>query len=363
MASEEHTGILADGVDAWNEWRLRNRMIRPDLRGANLEGQDLQFAKLSDTDLKDANLAGANLQGARLGDSYLRRANLCDANLALANLSGANLRHADLTGASLIHASLRRADLSKATLNRADLTGAVLDYARLVETRLDGAKLVRCSVYGVSAWNLDLRATVQSDLVITGHGEPKVTGDNLEVAQFIYLLLYNERIRHVIDTIGEKAVLILGRFTDDRKPVLDGIRAKLRELGFVPILFDFDRPTQRDFTETIKTLAGLSRFIVADITNPRSSPLELQAIVPDYMVPLVPIIHEGEEPFEMFRDLKQKHGRWVMDVLAYDSAGNLLTVLEKAVVQPALRLADELALEKAQAMLIRHVRDYTSDRT
>src|SRR6516165_5760466 len=39
------------------------------------------------------------------------------------------------------------------------------------------------------------------------------------------------------------------------------------------MMFDFDRPTQRDFTETIKVLAGLSPFIIADITNRASSPL------------------------------------------------------------------------------------------
>jgi hypothetical protein len=109
--------------------------------------------------------------------------------------------------------------------------------------------------------------------------------DDLKVAQFIYLLLRNEKIRDVIDTIGEKGVLILGRFTEERKAVLDAIRDRLRELGFVPMMFDFERATQRDFTETIKTLAGLSRFIVADITNPKSSPLELQAPMPDYMIP------------------------------------------------------------------------------
>ena len=74
-------------------------------------------------------------------------------------------------------------------------------------------------------------------------------------------MLNNEKIRDVINTIGEKGVLILGRFIEDRKAVLDAIRDKLRELGFVPMMFDFEKPSQRDFTETIKTLAGLSRFI------------------------------------------------------------------------------------------------------
>jgi hypothetical protein len=55
------------------------------------------------------------------------------------------------------------------------------------------------------------------DLVITPPNESPIQVDNLEVAQFIYLLLNNEKIRDVIDTIGKKAVLILGRFTPHRK--------------------------------------------------------------------------------------------------------------------------------------------------
>ena len=32
-------------------------------------------------------------------------------------------------------------------------------------------------------------------------------------------------------------------------------------------------------------VAGLSQFVIVDITNPRSAPLELQATVPEYMIP------------------------------------------------------------------------------
>jgi hypothetical protein len=49
-----------------------------------------------------------------------------------------------------------------------------------------------------------------------------------------------------------------------------------------------------------EVLAGLSHFVIVDITNPRSAPLELQATVPEYMIPFVPIIEKGEEPFAMF---------------------------------------------------------------
>jgi hypothetical protein len=38
-------------------------------------------------------------------------------------------------------------------------------------------------------------------LIITRWDEPAITVDNIEVAQFVYLLLHNEKIRDVIDTI------------------------------------------------------------------------------------------------------------------------------------------------------------------
>ena len=65
-------------------------------------------------------------------------------------------------------------------------------------------------------------------------------------------MLHNQKIRDVIDTIGWKAVLILGRFTDERKAVLDALREELRKRNYLPILFDFEKPSQpRDLTETV----------------------------------------------------------------------------------------------------------------
>ena len=52
-------------------------------------------------------------------------------------------------------------------------------------------------------------------------------------------MLNNAEIRDVIDTIAKKAVLILGRFTPERKVVLDALREALRKQNYLPILFDF----------------------------------------------------------------------------------------------------------------------------
>ena len=55
-------------------------------------------------------------------------------------------------------------------------------------------------------------------------------------------MINNERIRHIIDTITSKVVLILGRFTPERKAVLDALREELRKRDYLPVLFDFERP-------------------------------------------------------------------------------------------------------------------------
>src|SRR5262249_16389838 len=167
-----------------------------------------------------------------------------------------------------------------ADLRAADLTHANLTEAILIRTNFKDAKLNDCRIYGISIWDLDLTGAEQAGLIITPHNEPSITVDNLEVAQFIYLLLHNENIRHVIDTITFKVVLILGRFTPKRKTVLDAVREALRQRDLVPVLFDFPPPVSRDLTETITMLARMARFIIADITDAKSIPQELMAIVP-----------------------------------------------------------------------------------
>jgi hypothetical protein len=352
MANPKHLAILQQGTEVWNTWRNEQP---PDLV------PDLSWADIPTRDLSRANFARAHLRKT----TFARKAILRSAIFWKADLVEAELYEADLR-----EANLRKAILFDAKLNGANLSGANLTGSLLVDTHLENADLTGTFVYGCSVWDAKLDGAIQRDLVIIdkhssfNEWKPGELTDSLfkvdgiEMAQFIYLLRADGNIRSVIDTMTSKLVLILGRFTAERRAVLDAIRDRLRDLKFVPVIFDFERPTQRDFTETIKTLAGLSRFIIADITNPRSSPLELQALMPDYMIPFVPIIHEKEEPFAMFRDLDQKHGGWVLDLLKYDSTEDLLKVLDEAVVRPALEMADELTRKKAAVLRTRHVKDY-----
>jgi hypothetical protein len=361
VADPEHLEILRHGLAVWNAWRTKERSIIPVLNGANLEGANLEGANLSGANLGEANLNEAKLKGANLSEAflsaaYLRHAILSGANLSEAFLVGARLDGAILNEANLSGANLEGANLSGAFLNGANLEGANLNGAQLVGTHLVDATLTDCSIHGISAWGVELsEGTKQQGLVITPEGEPAVTVDDLEVAQFVYLLLHNEKIRRVIDTVGKKGVLLLGRFTEGRIAVLERLRDELRKRGYLPIVFNFDKPETKDFTETVRLLAGLSKFVIADVTNPKSAPLELQAAVPEIMVPFLPIIEEGQEPFAMLTDLWIKHRDWVFEPLYYSSLDALVGALDNEIIGPAQTRFDELIVRKAEAMKGRHV--------
>jgi len=389
MANDEHVALLKQGVADWNAWRDENPHVHPDLNGAGLTGANLSKARLVDANLSGAflmganlnraNLGGANLSGAQLNeallngahlemahlnganlsgalinDANLHAANLTEANLSKARLVDANLTMAHLNGANLdgtnlIGADLSRANLSEANLNGADLNGANLrgadltnamlrcadlKNAVLVGTILRNADLTGCHIYGISAWNLKLEGTKQQNLIITPKNEPEITVDDIEVAQFVYLLLHNEKIRNVIDTITSKAVLILGRFTDERKAVLDALREELRKRKYLPILFDFEKPRSRDTDETITLLARMARFIVADISDAKAVLQELRAIVPDLpSVPVQPIILEMQEEPGMFNFYRNRPS--FLPVHRYVSQEQLLADLGDKVIHPA----------------------------
>jgi uncharacterized protein YjbI with pentapeptide repeats len=318
---------------------------KTNLAGANLESANLSGANLSGTNLLGANLSGANLAETDLKESILRMANLAGANLASADLREANLRKANLAGANLASADLREANLRMANLTGANLNGASLESAILIATRLSNADLTGCRVYGVAAWDLQLEGAKQDNLIITQHGQTEITVDSLEVAQFIYLLLQNEKNRHFTDTISSKAVLILGRFTPERKAVLDVLRENLRRYDYLPILFDFEKPTSKSSTETMLTLAHLARFIIADLTDSTSMPYELAMLASRIVIPVQPILLSGQSVHTMFSDLRLAyHG--ILEPYIYEDVDQLIKNLG-TVIQAAEAKALELRGNKA----------------
>jgi hypothetical protein len=350
MASQEHLDLIKQRRAVWNEWREKNPASLPDLSGAYLSGENLSEANLMGADFRKADLSKAmlyysDLRSANLQLANLNRADLSGASLFFANLREANLSRASLRGASLFFANLRGADLNSADLTSAILQDADLQFANLSEATLIGTQLTRTDIrhakltgswiYGISAWDVKVDSnTQQGNLIITPYGEPVIMVDNIKVAQFIYLLLNNEEIRDVIDTITSKAVLILGRFSPERKIILDRLRDELRARHYVPILFDFEQAKSRDTVETIRILAGMAKFIVADLTEAKSVLQELQAIIPDMPSVVVRfLMMKAEQEPGMLDHIRRFP--WVIDgVFEYETAEEVIDSIKDRILDP-----------------------------
>ena len=357
-ARDEHLAILKGGVNAWNQWRKDNPAVRP-----LFYNQDLTETALG-TKLEEVNFANAVLIEADLRGQTLNNANFHEANLG-----GAKLHDAKLRGANFC-----RTDLYETKMIGADLTGANLQGAQLAKTDLTGAHLIGCKVYGMSAWDLTLNSATQKDLRVryrTGgdgrshESENELLIDDLQVAQFMYMLLNNEHLKTVVDATTSRVVLILGRFTPvERKKVLEKTRTTLRDQhGLVPILFDFAPSDNRDLTETIQLVANLASFVIADLSDARSIPQELSHIVPNLpSLPIQPILCAPQREYSMFEHWRRYP--WVLPEFSYESLDHLMGNLEEKVIRPArtrlelmspqasLRAA-KLEIERLKAQLAR----------
>ncbi|HZO71420.1 MAG TPA: pentapeptide repeat-containing protein [Ktedonobacteraceae bacterium] len=367
MGNRQQLSILKQGSLAWNEWRKKHPDVQPDLseanfaganlRGANLRGANLEGADMVEADLQEANLLGAKVVEANLHHANLHKADLGFADLTFASLSEANLTtarlwKADLTAATLSGANLTGANLTMTMLRETDFTDAILaeailDYAILVETNLRRANVTGCSVCGLSAWNIHLDEAHQADLVISSPNEPAIIVDTLEVAQFLYLFLHNKQLHQVITSIASNMVLILGRFTAERKPFLEAMRDELRVRGYTPLLFNFEMPLSHDFSASLRTLARLARFIIADLSRHKSISQELRSLLSDTTVPVQPLLNGSRKLYQMFPDFK--HYPCVLPGYRYSSLAELQTTFEEKVIKPAEEKVKALACQLSPA--------------
>ena len=322
----------------------RPRTLRPNARDA-LEAAALQSEHPAGIDLRGADLSGLSLANADLRELDLSGANLSRADLTGADLSRSNLTRADLTQARMQDARLVDARLSGAILFATDLQGAdarqaEFTRAEIIGTNLQGAVIDGAHVFGVSAWNNLGEPSSSRDLLVTAQDEVPLTVDDLDVAQVMHQLATSGgKLRTILQAINERNVLLLGKFTRDEKVTLDVLRDGLRVRGYLPVLVDFEKSTTGNLTETIGVIAGMSRFVVAELSEARSVPHELMNIVPT-MVPIVTLLREGQAPFAMSADLAKYPG--VLPVHLYRDSEALAKGFDACIVEPAENMRSTL---------------------
>jgi hypothetical protein len=121
-------------------------------------------------------------------------------------------------------------------------------------------------------------------------------------------------------------------------------RDELRKLehNYLPIVFDFQPSTNQTTLETIKTLASIARFVIADLTDARSVLQELQAIVP--ALPSVAVrllIKKSEHEYGML-DYIKAYRSVVEKTYEYQRMEELIASIKENVIAPAEAKVKEL---------------------
>jgi len=340
-------GEIKKGSHSWNSFRNTDEGTRPVLRDINFVSElpnpqnIYSLPELSDYDFKNCDLHGCSFRNGTYNNckfdySSINWADLVDAYFYDCTFIDVSMRVSKIGDGHFIKCNFTNADLSYCSAENTDFTGSIFDntkleYIRFVECNFSETKISSCYFYGTSTWDITVENSIQKNIIITKEDDNIITVDNIELAQFIYLLINNAKLRDVINTITSKIVLILGNFSKERKIVLDDIRNQLRKYDYIPILFDFTKPSNRNFTETIITIGSMAKYIIADISSPRSIPQELASIIPRLQsVKIYPLIVKGEKPYGMFEDF-----------YAYTSVNQLIEYLPSEIDKLVSAIVDD----------------------
>ena len=91
----------------------------------------------------------------------------------------------------------------------------------------------------------------------------------------------------------------------------------------------------------------MARFVIVDLTAARSVPQELQAIIPDVMVPIRPVIAAEDDAWAMFTNLL-KYPWVVREPFRYSDLPDLIRRLRSDVIDVAENKINELAQLRAE---------------
>ena len=289
--------VVLKGAATWNDWRARNPgsvtfanpnwYKSPGRGGAQVKGRNiLDFAgiNLSDADVLHATAEGLDLHGAVIEDTVFD-----EGDFSRASFAGATFRRTRFTKTILTGASFDGASFVDCNLDRVNLVGASFQVKEITET----------VVYGIAAWDLKTDPNMrQSKLVVErtygfysemiAAGTVPLTVDDIELAQFVYYLTNHRKMRDTLNVLNERGVLLLGRFKGGGLERLHALREWFAGRQYMAMIFDFARPDNLDLVETVVTMAGLSRFVVADLSGPRV-PEEVRAIVAAVRKPLLAV--------------------------------------------------------------------------
>lgn len=303
--------------------------------------KNIEFFEVKGPDFSKSDLTGADFFLANLNESSFKGSIINNVNLMHSMIMMSNFRNSIINDTKFVGANLWNSNFSVSNIQNSDFSGS-----NLLNIDLSSAQIINCKIYGISCWDLKRNNfTIIKDLIINRQNKNKeiITTDDIELAQFIYLILNNNKISNLITTMRTKAILILGSFDNESKPVLDKIKEILPKYNLIPIVFDFSAPLEQRSIETIRTLALLSKFVIVDLSVRSGQYLEI-SIVSDTVVPFATIAFEDTIVSEMLRGFNV-YDWWRGDYFSYPKVGwenRLPDLVEKEIIPWAEEINNKL---------------------
>lgn len=274
--------------------------------------------------LRDVMIFKPFAEGLNIQNSVFENVLFDDGDFSRANFSNCMFINTKFNKTIFTDAGFAGATFINCNLNRVNLTNADFQVEEITET----------VIYGISSWDIHVsEKSKQSKLVIEktyqlfseiiAEGRIPLMVDNIELAQFIYYLSNHKKMRDTINILNKRGVLLLGKFKDGGLERLYKLRDWFANHNFLPMIFDFDRPHSLDYTETIVTMSGLSKLVVADLSGD-SVPQELHAILTNFVKPVV--VYHDSAPYSMLKDLRRKN-RYFHEIKFDGTDDNLLSLL------------------------------------
>jgi hypothetical protein len=278
MTDDDPSLIIREGAAAWNAWRAKNpgslTFVKPNWydspqrRGKAVKGGNR--VNFSGMEISGALILRAFAEGIQCQGTHFHNVQFEEGDFSSVNFRGATFRNTTSNKTIFTSANFDGATFVNCNLNRANFTGANFRVNEIIET----------VVYGISAWDIETSPdSKQSRLVIEktyelysdliAQGKVPMTVDDIELAQFFHYLMNHKRLRDTLNVLNNRGVLLLGRFKNGGLERLYSIREWLQARGYMAMIFDFGRPENMDLIETVITMAGLAKFVIADLSGPR----------------------------------------------------------------------------------------------
>jgi hypothetical protein len=206
-----------------------------------------------------------------------------------------------------------------------------MEYALLCKAKLNSTRIVNCHVFGISCWGTDFSRCSQEGIRAYTSGSYSIRVNSIEYSFFLYQCIDNRNFKALFESTTDKLVLILGRFSKDGDSGVEALRAAVTQCGFIPVVFDFEKPDAHDLTEVVLSLSLLSRFIIVDLSDPKCAPHEIAIVAPNVNRPIASVIQGGQRPYAMFGDLSERYP-WVFPSVPYNSLAEVGSIVEEQIV-------------------------------